>query len=188
MAGSELAHVQQRVDQGVAARLTGSFHKPDEHWLQAVIRRQPSLAGIEQPAIRELPAWRPAVGRRRWGRGYIDLVGVDPHGNVRIAETKLAANRDELLILQGVDYYIWAQAYAQVLRQRLGAPRRSQLVLHYLVGATPAGKVHLSRFAPAQAEALSFPWRFQTVTDWFHPPAAPGHATTRLLPSGELPT
>ena len=59
--------------------------------------------------------------KKRRGRGYIDLLGIDGHGDVRIVETKIADNRDDLLILQGLDYYVWAKAYRQVLLARLGA-------------------------------------------------------------------
>ena len=58
---------------------------------------------------------------REWGRGFVDLLGLDGHGDIRIVETKLATNDDELLIFQGLDYYIWAQAYRATLRDRLGA-------------------------------------------------------------------
>ena len=64
---------------------------------QAVIRRDPAIAGVEQPALRALPAWRPRSNRQGVGRGYIDLAGLDGNGNVRIVETKLATNADDLL-------------------------------------------------------------------------------------------
>jgi len=60
------------------------------------------------------------------GRGYIDLLGVDGHGDIRIVETKLASNTDDLLICQGLDYYIWALAYRRILIDRLGAADRAK--------------------------------------------------------------
>jgi hypothetical protein len=38
---AQLAAIKRRVAEGIRARLTGSppVHRPDEHWLQAVIRR-----------------------------------------------------------------------------------------------------------------------------------------------------
>jgi hypothetical protein len=42
---------------------------------KAVILRNPTLVGVEQPALRELPAWRPTGEANEWGRGYIDLIG-----------------------------------------------------------------------------------------------------------------
>jgi hypothetical protein len=67
----QLAATESGVGEGIQARLTGSppIHRPDEHWLQAVIRRNPSLVGVEQPALRELPAWRPSGdgSAQSWG-------------------------------------------------------------------------------------------------------------------------
>lgn len=187
--------IQEQVEEGARARLDGShpIHRPDEHWLQAVIRRDPSLVGVEHPALRELPAWRPRVSKsdvtRKWGRGYIDLIGVDGHGDVRIVETKIADNQDDLLVFQGLDYYIWAQAYREVLLGRLGAPTRAEFEIHYVIGDTTSGAIHVSNFAAAQARSLDdrLRWRFQTVHDWYRGPTDPGRATSHLLPLGKLP-
>lgn len=192
--GDALARIQRAVEAGIEARLSGDYKRADEHWMQAVIRREPTLLGVEHPALRELPAWRPVAagpGESKWRRGFIDLVGVDAHGDLRVVETKLASNPDDLLMFQGIDYYIWARAYEGVLRDRLGAPKKSGIILHYVVGATREGSVHLSKYVPAQAQALSpeIPWRFQTVVNWYQPPP---DTTTRirseLLGPGEIPT
>jgi hypothetical protein len=185
----QLASIKQQVMAGVDHRLTGTppIHRRDEHWLQAVIRRDPSLVGVEQPALRELPAWRPGISKR-WGRGYIDLIGIDGHGDVRVVETKVADNEDDLLVLQGLDYYIWATAYRDVLLQRLGAPSRSALEIHYVIGATAAGPPQLSKYARAQVKGLDegIRWRFQIVHDWYPGTTGPGAANSRLLAPGEL--
>ena len=186
---------RKRAEEGIDERLGGRLHKPDEHWLQAVIRRTPSLVGVEQPALREVPAWRPSAKPHSdpaqpgaWGRGFIDLVGLDGHGDLRIVETKLTKNQDELLFLQGLDYYIWACSYWEPLRVRLGASDRAQIEVHYVIGDDPkTGKVKVSRFGAAIAEALQIPWRVQTVHDWFHGPETSDRASSKLLPKGELP-
>ena len=191
----QLETVKRQVIAGTEARLVGTppIHRPDEHWLQAVIRRDPSLVGVEHPALRELPAWRPRTSKtdpsKRWGRAYIDLIGVDGHGDLRVVETKLADNQDELLVFQGLDYYTWAQAYREVLVRRLGVPTRSGLEIHYVVGDTTDGQIHISKFAAAQARSLDdvIRWRFQTIHDWYSGPAGAGHASSQLLPVGELP-
>jgi hypothetical protein len=184
MSGTELASIEAAVDDGVDARLTGKYHKPDEHWLQSVIRRNPKLVGIEQPALREVPAWRPKGGSTRWGRGYIDLVGLDGHGNIRVVETKLVTNSDELLVPQGLDYFVWASAYREALIKRLSASSKAEIQVHYVIGVPPNSRHgSVSKYTAAQANLLSFPWRFQTVTNWFSDPAPIGY----LLPIGELP-
>lgn len=188
---AEVGELQRDVIRGIDERLRGlpPIHRPDEHWLQAVIRRGPNIVGVEQPALREFPAWRPRDdAKRMWGRGYIDLLGVDGHGDIRIIETKLADNADELLIFQGLDYYVWARAYREQVRQRLAASKAARLEIHYVVGANTAGKTHVSAHAHAQAAALAeeVPWRFQTVCGWYqHPENA--DATSELLPMGALP-
>jgi hypothetical protein len=189
----QLATIKSGVAEGIQARLTGSppVHRPDEHWLQAVIRRNPGLVGVEQPALRELPAWRPGGdgSARSWGRGYIDLIGVDGHGDIRVVETKLASNPDDLLVCQGLDYYIWAQAYRQALIDRLGTPGQAAFEIHYVIGDTTGGNIHRSDYLPAQARSIDpdVRWRFQTIHNWFGYPPRPGCPSSKLLPPGEWP-
>ena len=118
----QLGALQQAIEQAIARRLDpdGDLHRPDEHWLQAVLRGRPDLVGVEQPALREVPAWRPRDTTPAWRRGYVDLLGLDGHGDFRVLETKLATNDDALLVLQGLDYLTWAHAY----RDALAAPAR----------------------------------------------------------------
>jgi hypothetical protein len=186
----------KRAEQGIKARLHGAHHRPDEHWLQAVIRRDPTLAGVEQPALREVPAWRPTAKPNEdpdqpgaWGRGFIDLVGLDGHGNLRIVETKLTKNQDELLFLQGLDYYVWACAYKEVLLERLGASKQAKIEVHYVIGDNPdTKKVKVSRYAAAVNDALTIPRRVQTVHDWYYGPEEQARAHSNLLPKGTLPS
>ena len=187
----EFGAIKTSVQAAAAERTAkgGKFHKPDEHWLQAVIRLHPELVGVEQPALRELPAWRPAGGEKTWGRGYIDLTGLDGSGDIRVVETKLARNSDDMLIFQGLDYYIWALAYEQALRVRLGAAKGARFVVHYVVGQNPTDQsVHVSGYAAAQAAALNIPWRCQVIRDWFSSdPDTAGAATADMLAEDELP-
>lgn len=188
LTGVGLRAVQAEVEKGIAERLSGAYHRPDEHWLQAVVRRDPTLVGVEHPALRELPAWRPHGGKSAWGRGFVDLIGTDGRGDVRIVETKLAANLDELFFLQGLDYYLFASAYRGVLLEWLNAPRTADVVLHYVLGASPgATNARPSPYARAQAHALDIPWRFQEIYDWFDPPAPAGGTRTVLQPLGWAP-
>jgi len=190
LTGRTMDNVLDDVERGIKDRLDGNFTLPDEHWLQAVIGQRPSLVGVEQPALRELPAWRPK-SELEWHRGYIDLMGVDAHGDLRLIETKLAKNKDDLLILQGLDYYIWARAYESELRTRLGTPEASQLQLHYVIGDVPAtGKISVSPFAAAQAHGLDpeVPWRFQTVRGWFNPEGNAPQIRADLLEPRVMPS
>ena len=178
--------IEQRKGTGPKA-----IHRPDEHWLQAMLRRHPQIVGVEQPALRELPAWRPHDSTGKWGRGYLDLLGLDGHGAIRVIETKLATNSDDLLVLQGLDYYVWATAYLDVLRSRLGATKSAELEIHYVLGANPSDdSIKLSPCTGALASALddSVRWRFQVVHDWFQHPEQTSTPTATIFSPATVPT
>ena len=110
------ANARHAVEEGMQQRLSGVAHKADEHWLQAVLRRHPRQLGLEQPVLRD-SAWRPSgsAGTKQAtprGRGFVDLVGLDANGSLLLVETKLGA--DHMLVLQGLDYRIWAEANGPV--------------------------------------------------------------------------
>lgn len=182
LSNQEIETIYAAIDAAKAVRLQygdQQIHRADEHWLQSVLRTSPNLAGVEQPAMREVPAWRPHDAPARWGRGFLDLVGLDGHGNIRLIETKLATNSDDLLILQGLDYFVWAKAYETVLRSRLNAPKAAEFELHYVLAANPANDdIKTSPCTRPLAEALAddIPWRFQTIHHWFPEPRRHPHA------------
>jgi hypothetical protein len=112
-----------------------------------------------------------------------------PTGIGRWIEAKLASNPDDLLVCQGLDYYIWAQAYQRTLIGRLGAPEQAVFEIHYVIGDTTEGRIHRSDYLPAQARNLdsAVRWRFQTIHNWFGHPPGPECPHSRLLPPGEWP-
>lgn len=168
---AQLQTLVEGVEAGIQARLTpsGAYRKPDEHWLQSVLRRYPSLVGVESPALREVPAWRPAGVDGHFGRGYLDLLGLDGHGDIRLVEAKLAKSTDDKTFLQGLDYHVWATAYRDAIAEKLSAPRDAQLRLHYVVGAVGGDKRLLPPRTTKYAYALdtdAVPYRFHVVTGW----------------------
>ncbi|KRE41056.1 hypothetical protein ASG74_14415 [Knoellia sp. Soil729] len=157
--------------QGCAERLKGVAHKADEHWLQSVLRRHPEALGLEQPVLRELPAWRPggSLGTGQTtprGRGFVDLAGLDAAGTLLLVETKLGA--DDMLVLQGLDYLIWAEANRERLTTRLDARKSIPFEISYCVGGKKGGDPSWSRHAKAQLSALApdLRWHVQEVTNW----------------------
>jgi hypothetical protein len=114
---------------------------------------------------------------------------VDGHGDIRVVETKLASNTDDLLVFQGLDYYIWALAYRRILIDRLGAADQAAFEIHYVIGDTTDGTIHRSGYLPTQARNLdpAVRWRFQTVHNWFGHPAQPQCPASTLYPAGEWP-
>jgi hypothetical protein len=186
--------LQHNVARAIAARIEpgGRYRKPDEHWFQSVLRRDPSLVGVESPALREVPAWRPAGATDSFGRGFIDLLGLDGHGDIRIVEAKLAKSSDDMTLLQGIDYHVWAHAYRDALAEKLSAPSGAQLRLHFVVGMVGGDKKlfhpRLADYASC-VDSTAIPFRFRTVRGW-HTQAPPSRREiiTQSFPDGELPT
>ena len=164
---------QEVIDAAIDERYfdEGSMYKPDEPWLQAILREEPSLVGIEPPALREVPALRctetTSAGEPRWSRGFIDLLGADPQGSLRLIETKLGSY--DLLVLQGLDYYIWAERHRNELMAKLSLPSDAPLEIHFVVGGKSGGPPHLSSYIAPQLEAFAddIPWRLHFIEDWF---------------------
>ena len=95
-----------------------------------------------------------------------------------------------MLIFQGLDYFIWSQAYLSLLRTRLGAPKRSEVVVHYVIGAGENGSAHVNRYNKRQIEALvpDVPWAFQIVRGWqANPFTGNSRPTVEVLPPGKMP-
>jgi hypothetical protein len=177
MSADTLATVKADIQAGIHQRMFGVAKKDDEHWLQAVLRRHPEVLGLEQPVLRELPAWRPqGSGKKKGtirGRGFVDLAGLDAAGRLVLVETKLGT--DEMLVLQGLDYYVWANANRGRLTTRLDCGLRVDFEISYCVGEKGGKEPQLSRHAPGQLSALAddVRWHVQLVSDWVedHPRA-----------------
>lgn len=190
----ELTALIASVEVGIQARLTpaGAYRKADEHWLQSVLRRYPSLVGVESPALREVPAWRPAGADGDFGRGYLDLLGLDGHGDIRLVEAKLAKSTDDKSLLQGLDYHVWATAYRDAIAEKLSAPRNAKLRLHYVVGAVGGDQRLLPPRTVKYAHALdttAVPYRFHVVTGWqTQTPDARLSLHTMSAPDSTIPT
>lgn len=179
LTSSELADWQRQVDAGIAHARAKTYGAFAEHHLQEILRRNPYALGLEPPVLREVPAWRPTRPDGKLGRGFIDLVGRDGLGDIVLVETKLAA--DDMLVLQGLDYWTWATgANKSWLVQRLhGDMKRSNLRLLYAVGARDGGRPELGPYARAQFGALSdaVDWQLAFITDW-----EVGRPTVEFLP------
>ncbi len=144
--------------QAAANRLDGVDVGHAEHLLQA--RLKPADIGLIEWR-REFPATRPGSKR-----AFIDFLGVDARGDVHVVETKIGA--DERLILQGLDYWIWATAHAPALRRAYGLSKVPRVHLDFVVAESADGDGFTSIYTPAQVEALDgeIPWRFHTVSGW----------------------
>ncbi len=81
-------------------------------------------------------------------------------------ETKLGG--DHMLVLQGLDYRIWAEANRARLMQRLDCRTEVPFEISYCVGGKGGGTPSWSVHAAAQLNALApdLRWHVQEVTDW----------------------
>ncbi|MDP8975664.1 MAG: PD-(D/E)XK nuclease family protein [Actinomycetota bacterium] len=174
---AETADLIDRVEAGIEARRSGQYQKPDEAWLQSFIGRAPHKVGIEGRAFREVPAWRrkgplDATGTKAWGRGYVDLLGVDAHGVARIIETKLPSNSDAPgLGFQAIDYLAYCCAYRDALCRRLDVSPKATFAIRYVLGQEGPKTPHLHGAAVATMEALEdIEYDVQGLAGWYIEP------------------
>jgi hypothetical protein len=165
----ELSTIKTRVQDGIKDKLAGHPGGYSEHWMQATLARYPANAGWSGPhgLEREFPAKRPGGGT-----AYIDFLRLDDDATLHIVETKIG--HDEMLILQGLDYWIWAQSNATLLASHFKIDKITHIVIDYVVGTkdghSPAASQHalISPYAPAQLEAMSqdIDWQVHLCTGW----------------------
>ena len=121
-----------------------------------------------------------AASRPGSKRAYVDLVGVDCRGDVHVIETKIG--RDDMLAIQGLDYFTWAEAWSAELREKLvhlgfKVNQRPRIFLDFVLGSDQDRGLDLRTLLP-QLEALDgrVIWRIGEVTNWqAGPPAIRWH-------------
>jgi Restriction Endonuclease associating with ARP len=162
-ASAALVHrVISKTATAMTDRLDSPGHGYQEHLLQGLlVGRPPDLGLVAMP--REFPAYRPPHQR-----AYIDFLGIDTAGRIHVVETKIG--NDEMLVLQGLDYWIWATAHADGLAAHFGVGGTPEVMIDCVVAEPTEGPM-IGPYTAAQAEALvgSIPWRFHEVTDWHDP-------------------
>lgn len=176
----DIAAIKKAVATGIADRVLGLDPPANEHWFQSVLRGEPELLELRStPLLREFPVSRPSG--EEMGEGYIDLLGVDLAGRIQIIETKLGS--DNMLALQGLDYWIWVQAHADDLRRHvLELSPTSPIELHLVVDMR-SGKPFVNGYCKSHLQLLSpdIPWRITGIEDWQNRPTPVSCAI------GELP-
>ncbi len=123
--------------------------------------------------------------RRVGNRGYIDLLGV-AKDRIHVVETKIGA--DPMLVLQGLDYWVWTTAHLPTLVPYLNdtyqaeLPVAPEVVVDYVVGEKDG--VLVSPYTAAQLEALdgSVPWRMHRIDGWTTPQGAVTSLGRRVVP------
>ena len=176
---AELTKVQAAVAVARAGKDSGEDAANAEHLLQERLRRDWKLLGLRAAPLREVPVRRPV------GYGYIDLVGAGRDGRIRVIETKLGPF--ERLVVQGLDYWIWATANAPDVAEWLDLPSDAGIDIEYVVAEKTPGHGVVGSYTSGQAEVIqgSIRWRFTTIRDWrgAHTPTV-DRLPLRTLPSG----
>lgn len=147
------AEVKAFVEQGIAHAGSKIHQEAEEHYLQARLRDYPDALRLEHPVIREVAAFRPKGKEGEKGRGFIDLLGLDGFGDIVVVETKLGG--DHMLVLQGLDYWIWANKNITWLQQRMDASPDAQLKVLYAVAGKKGTPPAISQYAERQLELLA---------------------------------
>ena len=177
--------VKEAVLRGIISRQAGDDSEAHlEHQMQAALMaRAEKLTGSMKVGLRrEVPAKRPGGGT-----GFIDFVFVDTQGVLHLVETKIGA--DPMLVLQGLDYWLWAKVNRKLLEKELNVKRITDVQLDFVLGERDgtlvAPRTSVLRLdAPAQLQQLrsDIPWRLARVTGWLRK-----DPTVQQLQIGEIP-
>jgi len=166
LTGQEAHELIGRAALAAAGLLGGDDGGRREHRLQAAIAAaDPRPLGLTDKLRREYPAWRPYPKPR--GRACIDFLGSDDANSLRVIETKIGD--DPMLVLQGLDYWIWAMANRAELARRFRLPTETPSVLiDFVVSKTAAGRPAIGPYTRAQSLALApeVGHRFTEVRGW----------------------
>ena len=159
----ELSWLKADVGGAVEEMLAGMGGRYPEHRLQAMIARQePPILGL-QSLVAECPAWRPY--ERPHGRAFLDFLGVDEKGTLHVLETKVGG--DVMMVLQGLDYWIWATANWDALAEEFVLEDRPKVEVDFLVSEKGTDDV-LGLYSEAEAKALATEvvHRFWKISNW----------------------
>ena len=154
--------IEEAANAAIEARLTGADGGHAEHFLQARLGDHPDLLGLVPASVRrEFPCVRPGGER-----AYIDLFGLDAAGSMHIVETKIGS--DVMLVLQGLDYWAWAEGHRAELTTEFGAALNAPIKLDFVVARPASGGLPLGPYTAPQTEVLpwNLRWRFGVVDGW----------------------
>ncbi len=131
--------LREAVRQAIQMRLAGQGPATLEHRLQARMQMLPPerRMGLET-LVPEFPAVRPRPGGL--GAGLVDFLGVDGNRRIVVVETKVGASEPTVL-LQALDYWVWAESNRTELAERLGADPTLRVGLSVVVAPGPDGRL-----------------------------------------------
>ncbi|HEY0713328.1 MAG TPA: hypothetical protein VGF45_11690, partial [Polyangia bacterium] len=170
--------IRSRVSAGVTDRLAVDDSSYGEQWVQAALIRHPAQIGwTGTEPIRDFPVLRPGGEA-----GLIDLLWLDDDACLHLVTTRV--DTDDLMVMQGLDHWIWASANLPHIARFLGVSEISRIKLDFIVaepgGTRPMPHVRVvSAQLPPQLEALGrdIDWEVHRLSEW-------ATANPRLEPLG----
>jgi len=160
----DLSRLKAGVSGAVDAMPKGMGGLYPEHRLQSTIARQVQpILGLAAQPVPEYPAWRPYV--RPHGRAFLDFLGVDEKGTLRCLETEVGG--DVMMVLQGLDYWIWATANWDALAPEFGLDDCPKVEVDFLISEKGTDE-WLGPYSEAQSNALApeVIHRFWKISSW----------------------
>ena len=150
--GENFEEVKKNVYRGMIDRYEG--HDKDkhiEHRLQSAMKGRPDcfIPTPRSRVEREFPALRP-TGRL----AFLDFLYVGSDNRLHIVETKIGD--DPMLVVQGLDYWLWANANLDQLRRHFDEPEITGVAIDYVV-ATKADLPEPSSPTPPCSAAMPQP-------------------------------
>ncbi len=167
--------------EAIRRRINGDDLGHREHFLQARLFDHAAMIGLKPGSVsREFPCMR-LGSHSEPRRAYIDLIGLDTRSVCHLVEAKIGG--DEMLVLQGLDYYIWANAHQKQLADHFGVKSEMQFALDFVVSAKDGGKA-IGPYTAPQAAALDggIRWQFHEVSDWLDGTPTVSHYRRRTVP------
>lgn len=167
---TEFDAIRSRVSAGVTDRLAVDDSSYGEQLVQTtLIRHARQLGWSGRDPLRDFPVVRPGGDA-----GLIDLLWLDEGNCLHVVTSRV--DTDDLMVLQGLDHWIWVTANRSALAQHLGIADISGLKLDFVVaepnGRRPLPKARvLSPYVPAQLEALGpdIEWEVHRLSEWSTP-------------------
>ncbi|HEY0710241.1 MAG TPA: hypothetical protein VGG33_25745 [Polyangia bacterium] len=167
LSSTDFDAIRSRVSAGVTDRLAVDDSSYGEQLVQAALVRHAREVGWSgSEPIRDFPVIRPGGEA-----GLIDLLWLDDDACLHIVTTRV--DTDDLMVLQGLDHWIWASANRAPLAQFLGVSDIAAIKLDFIVaepnGNHPMPHVRvLSPQVPAQLEALGpdIDWEIHRLSCW----------------------
>jgi hypothetical protein len=159
--------IRSRVSAGVTDRLAVDDSSYGEQLVQAsLVRHAHDIGWNGTEPIRDFPVLRPGGDA-----GLIDLLWLDDDACLHIVTTRV--DSDDLMVLQGLDHWIWANANRAQIAKFLAVPEIAGIKLDFLVaepnGTRPMPHVRvLSPQVPPQLEALGpdINWEVHRLSEW----------------------